>query len=750
MFVGIEIDGKLEEIPYGTYIIEKPDNEEVVQKTSFTGYDYMIKFNAKYENRVGYPIKLSELFANVCDQVGLEIGNTNFPNADYMVIGNPFTDNEDCRTVLSNIAQLAGGFAKIGRDNKVYIRTLKKAPKGLLKVKDVHNMPVQDLHVIPIKMLSSYRDSSDDYIDGMNYFDDFSKNEQWGEVNSVVLSLSDIEGENTARTDEESIAQNGLTEITIADNYFLINEEERNKVIEELWERLSGIYYLPFKTKYYGYPHLDSGDIIAIDDTKDNQGISYVFNHTFTYNGAFSGNLETIAMTKTQTAYKNTQDMKSKFRRVERSVDKINGEIVDIIEFEDDTTKKLSEHKQTIDSITDTVSAVETNLENNYYTKTQTNSQINQKADSITSEVNKSITNAKDEVLEEANSKIEQTAESINSEVSKKVGSNEIISKINQSAEKVQINANKISLKGKEIDLTGEDIIIKSDNFNVDENGKVSIIDEGFDSANLTIINKNNEGMKVFSDGIDIFPSDQTIYPNKNISLDRTSEACTLTMQFHDGNGSLMRKSYTVELMAQKGASRLWLTDLSQSTTVRHDGITTSGTITAPIYSVTDAGTVMYGMTKEHAYMCHWTGSQLQFYVDSANVVTLSDKRLKKNIKNINESFIKAIKEVEMKQFKVANRGGLITFGILAQDLIEVFEKYDINPFEYEIVYKTKYRIDDDTIYYGVNYEQFLILKAKVQELEIKELREKDKQKDEMLQDLRKRVEALEKGANNE
>ena len=47
------------------------------------------------------------------------------------------------------------------------------------------------------------------------------------------------------------------------------------------------------------------------------------------------------------------------------------------------------------------------------------------------------------------NSLINQTAQGINLEVSKKVGNNEIISKINQSAESIQIDADKISLKRK-------------------------------------------------------------------------------------------------------------------------------------------------------------------------------------------------------------------------------------------------------------------------------------------------------------
>ena len=73
----------------------------------------------------------------------------------------------------------------------------------------------------------------------------------------------------------------------------------------------------------------------------------------------------------------------------------------------------------------------------------------------------------------EMNSSITQTAEEINLEVSKKVGNDEIISKINQSAEEIQIDAKKISLDGKEINLTGDNIVINSNNFSVDRNGNM-------------------------------------------------------------------------------------------------------------------------------------------------------------------------------------------------------------------------------------------------------------------------------------
>lgn len=125
----------------------------------------------------------------------------------------------------------------------------------------------------------------------------------------------------------------------------------------------------------------------------------------------------------------------------------------------------------------------------------------------------------------EMNSEIKQTADSINLEVKKKVDENEVISKINQSAEAVGINANKIELSandilnllaGNEINLGSKKITIKSNNFNVDENGNMtcnngnfkgiissseingSIIKVGGDSDDPQFIADNGDGYRTF------------------------------------------------------------------------------------------------------------------------------------------------------------------------------------------------------------------------------------------------------------
>ena len=63
--------------------------------------------------------------------------------------------------------------------------------------------------------------------------------------------------------------------------------------------------------------------------------------------------------------------------------------------------------------------------------------------------------------LSKTSSMIEQKADEINSEVKKKVGNNEIISRINQSAEKITIDANKVNISGASINISSNPAITK-------------------------------------------------------------------------------------------------------------------------------------------------------------------------------------------------------------------------------------------------------------------------------------------------
>ena len=143
----------------------------------------------------------------------------------------------------------------------------------------------------------------------------------------------------------------------------------------------------------------------------------------------------------------------------------------------------------------------------NYSTTTEMNSAINMTANQITSTV--SATYATKGELNTTKTEIKQTTDSITSTVSTKVGNNEIISKINQSAEAVTINANKISLNGKTINLTGDDVRIASDKCNISNDGTLTCT-----NANITGIVNATSG--TFNGDINIYSGNRIAVYNSN------------------------------------------------------------------------------------------------------------------------------------------------------------------------------------------------------------------------------------------
>ena len=132
-----------------------------------------------------------------------------------------------------------------------------------------------------------------------------------------------------------------------------------------------------------------------------------------------------------------------------------------------------------------------------FATKAEVTSEISQTALDINLSVDKKLSNYS--TTTEMNSAINISADAINLEVSKKVGEDEIISKINQTAEQTQIDANKISLYGKTIDLTSGSINIRSNNFNVDTNGTATVRDINITSGKILLEggSSNNPNFRV-------------------------------------------------------------------------------------------------------------------------------------------------------------------------------------------------------------------------------------------------------------
>ena len=345
-YIGAELDdGTIKYIDLGTFIVQKPDNDNVNDNTSFTALDYMVKFNKKFEDRLDYSkrnVTMADLLQDICDQCEVICGTTVFRNSTFILENNQFTNNESCRDVLKAIAQMAFSWARIDQDNKLVLDF--------------------DLN-----------DTITETIDNNEYYE-LKDNEQYGPLNTIILRNSQVEGENYTIKSQALIQQAGKEiELVINDNPFAYTQAKREELIQAGSE-LFGFKYIPLTVKTIGSIYLNCQDKLRTKNMQDKNLDTYIFNNKISYNGSTTDIKETPAMTETQTKYQFTGGINEKVSRTEFLVDKANKKIEGIVSEIGDRSEKTTTITADIDGLnskveeivvlTDSATGNKINLEN--------------------------------------------------------------------------------------------------------------------------------------------------------------------------------------------------------------------------------------------------------------------------------------------------------------------------------------------------------------------------------------------------
>lgn len=326
LYLGVDLEnGTTEYIKYGTFIVQKPEDDQVNDNTSFEALDYMIKLNLPWVDRMTYPCTLKELFDDLVAQSGLSTKVTSFLNQGFIVENNQFEEGTTRRDVLKAIAQMAFNWARIDEDNDIVMDFEKK-------------------------------DEVAETLTADNYYN-FKKQDMYGPINVIVLRNSQVEGENITIRDEESIAQYGETELVISDNPFAYTQAKRTELIEA-GRILFGLTYIPMSMDMIGYMYLNCKDKIKATNLNNETFETYLLNHTIEYAGTISDSMEAPAATKTETKYQFTPPMIEALKHTELLVDKANQRIDAVIKNISDTNEKMVEIEATLDGVTSTVKSV--------------------------------------------------------------------------------------------------------------------------------------------------------------------------------------------------------------------------------------------------------------------------------------------------------------------------------------------------------------------------------------------------------
>lgn len=126
-----------------------------------------------------------------------------------------------------------------------------------------------------------------------------------------------------------------------------------------------------------------------------------------------------------------------------------------------------------------------------------------------------------------------------------------------------------------------------------------------------------------------------------------------------------------------------------------------------------------------HSYNCWWDGSKLHFCVDKGDIWNSSDIRLKRDISSIRDEYIEAVGKVDMVQYRINRQGyndNTLHFGVIAQDISKELMCKGYSDSGLAMIFKDKIHMDNPTLYYGMDYEQFLILRLAYNEKIIKQM----------------------------
>ena len=332
--VGAKVGNTYKYISFGNFIVQKPENEEVNEQTSFQALDYMCKFNIPYEQRLTLPMTVGALVADVCDQAGVTLGTSTFRNSDKLIANNPFINGEQCREVIKSVAKISFSVAYINQENELCF--------GF-----------------------NLKTTADEEITTDEYFE-LEPNKETKPISVIVLRSGEIPSNGRRIVDNALIQEYGENELIIEEDYLSYTDDLRDEFLVAA-RSLMGLVYKPISIDLLGSIYLDFNDVLQITNLKDEVIKTYCLNNIHTYNGTLYNSISSPAVTESEEQYKYQDENKSKSKKTFANIDKANQRIdlvVEDVEEQASTISDLSvsvgEIQAEIESIADPIGEITT------------------------------------------------------------------------------------------------------------------------------------------------------------------------------------------------------------------------------------------------------------------------------------------------------------------------------------------------------------------------------------------------------
>lgn len=753
-------DGTTEKLKIGEYRVSETSYDGSL--ITLTCLDNINNFNREYDSNLSYPTTAYEVVRDACIKCDVPFTMARFDNSDYTINEIP-SDNQKLTygQVIAYILQLSGLWGKCGHDGELLIGWYDMSQfesqnynGGTFSTKTT---PYSDGNSVDGGNFTDY--SSGDSADGgtftetRNYHNIYTQKDLNVATDDVVITgvKVTVTSKEDKTKDVNALAGKEGYVVSISDNPF-ISAEKAQTVANYIFKKIGGMRFRPLDATLLSNPLIESGDVALVTDRKQNTYSCFISNRAFTVgsgtkiscdaenasrNSADKFSNETKAIVQARkvaqaqlSVYDKqmqllTQLMSQSLGLFKTEQVQEDGSIIYIMHNKADLNSSNIQWKMTANGM-----AV-----SNDYGKTW-KAGIDKDGNAIVNIMSaiginfdwahggtltlggEDNTNGK-QYVKDANGKILITLD--NKGITLADGVNISWNNISNKPS-IPTDTNDLTNGAGYIDSDKATQITK-DTVTTSYVNALSVKAGSVDAEDITgttITGKNIVGGTIdIGNGVFAVDNDGKVTASNfnmsggSIALNGNLSNSTIDLTATDNSGN------NYELWMNGAVLRIVKNDENLITLYGATGSIGAQTMYAQEigsdkFRETDRGYAMCGDAAGHTYHCGWNGSALSFQVDTIWVWSSSDKHLKKNIKAINQDYIDAVGSVDLFQYNL-NRQGYsdkpLYFGAMAQDIIKNLKDKGHVDENLNMIFQNKATSDEDTLYYGMNYEQFLILR---------------------------------------
>lgn len=357
--ISMKVNNEWETLNFGEFIVSDTEIREESGHYFITCYDKMLYSMVDYESmNITYPITIRNYIGAICTKFGLTFKNVGetFANYDKEIPNELYLSNTGnslgftFRDVLDDLAQVTASTIWINEDGELELKYI--------------NDTAETFDGDSLKNTSvSFKD-------------------KFGPINSIVLSRSG-ESDNVFLQDEESIEQNGLTEIKIVDNQ-IMNGNNRSDYLQDILNVLDGIEYYVNDFQSTGILYLELYDKFNVT-IGENTYPCIIFNDEIDLTNGLEEHIYSEIPNTSETDYKHASKTDRQINQVYIIAKKNEGEIEAVVSSVNSIDQRENNNYQQVINkfndytpVEDTVQIVNqvTRLQTDTYTKTEIDTKL--------------------------------------------------------------------------------------------------------------------------------------------------------------------------------------------------------------------------------------------------------------------------------------------------------------------------------------------------------------------------------------